>query len=273
MGTALIVNADDLGLHPRIDEGILRAHREGIVTSATVLVTGRSAAEAVARAREQGLPLGVHLCLSTRLTPALPVEQVRSLAPDGRFRASWAQLGFAWVAGRVRLSEVRAELAAQLNRCQALGFTPDHLDGHQHLHVLPGVSRIVSQLAAERNLPVRQPAESLRLSGLRHPFELAKAVGLSTLASRAGFTRQVPTVGLSDSGVLSEERLLAWLPRLSDGVYELGCHPGLAPDHVPEDPRWRYGWETELRALTSKRVREAIAERGIRLVSYAEAAV
>src|SRR6266852_1595874 len=81
----LVVNADDLGLHPQIDQGILRAHREGIVTSATVLATGSNARAAIAAARSQGLALGVHLCLTTRLPPAAPVDEVRSLAPDGRF--------------------------------------------------------------------------------------------------------------------------------------------------------------------------------------------
>src|SRR4051794_7455695 len=66
----LVINADDLGLHRELDAGILRAHREGIVTSATVLATGPSAAEAVERARGQGLPLGLHFSLSTRLLPA-----------------------------------------------------------------------------------------------------------------------------------------------------------------------------------------------------------
>ena len=85
----LIVNADDLGLHPRIDDGIFEAHSNGIVTSATVLITGRSAEKAVARAQQANLPLGLHLCLTSHLTPAAPTREVRWLAPGGRFRRSW----------------------------------------------------------------------------------------------------------------------------------------------------------------------------------------
>ncbi|MGA9524404.1 MAG: ChbG/HpnK family deacetylase, partial [Myxococcaceae bacterium] len=85
-GIRLVVNADDLGLHPDIDAGILRAHREGILTSASVLVKGTHAEVAVRRAREQGLALGVHLCLSTRLPPA--ASEVETVAPDGRMRAT-----------------------------------------------------------------------------------------------------------------------------------------------------------------------------------------
>ena len=87
----LVINADDLGLHPRIDEGILRAHAEGVVTSATVLATGPNVSDAVARARAQKLALGVHLCVTTHLQPAAPAHEVRWLAPGGRFRKDWKE--------------------------------------------------------------------------------------------------------------------------------------------------------------------------------------
>ncbi|NPC79577.1 ChbG/HpnK family deacetylase, partial [Pyxidicoccus fallax] len=84
--TRLVVNADDLGLHPALDAGILRAHREGIVTSATLLAMGPTAPEAAARARAQGLAVGLHLALSTRLPSAAPAGSVPSEAPGGRLR-------------------------------------------------------------------------------------------------------------------------------------------------------------------------------------------
>src|SRR5687768_7258432 len=123
----LLVNADDLGMDPRIDAGIFEAHTHGIVTSATVLVTGRSAPAAIETAKRANLALGVHLCLSTGLRPASPPEEVPALAPGGKFRPSWVQLSTAWLRGQIPHAEVDRELRAQLDRARALGFEPDHL--------------------------------------------------------------------------------------------------------------------------------------------------
>ncbi|MBF5042749.1 ChbG/HpnK family deacetylase [Aggregicoccus sp. 17bor-14] len=265
----LVVNADDLGLHPDIDAGILRAHREGVVTSATLLATGPSAEGAVQRARAQGLPLGVHLCLTTRLAPAAPPARVPSLAPGGRFRASWVQLSAAWARGSLRTDEVALELAAQLARARALGAEVDHLDAHQHLHLLPGVAAAVHALARAEGLPVRWPQERPRLRWLAAPGPALKTALLSGLArALPADVARLRAVGLFEAGRLTEPALLGVLERLPEGDWELGCHPGSREVQVPEDPTWRYGWEAELAALTSPRVRALLASRGIALTSY-----
>jgi len=270
--TRLVVNADDLGLHPALDAGILRAHREGIVTSATVLVMGPSAPEAVARAREQGLALGVHLALSTRLVPAAPPERVPTLAPGGRLRASWADFARAWLTGRVRGEELERELAAQLERARALGAEVDHLDAHQHLHLLPGVRPRVEALARRERLPVRWPDRLPHASWWRTPGPAVKTTLLTLLARAAprppAGVRRVSAGGVFEAGRLSESTLLALLGSLPPGDFELGCHPGEGHPHVPEDPVWTYGWQSELDALTSPRVRERARSAGVELTTY-----
>ncbi|RKH51474.1 ChbG/HpnK family deacetylase, partial [Corallococcus llansteffanensis] len=188
--TRLIVNADDLGLHPSLDAGILRAHRDGIVTSATLLATGPSAARAVGLARAQGLAVGVHLALSTRLACAAPAESVRTVAPDGRLRASWADFAKAWLTGQVRREELERELSAQLARARELGAQVDHLDGHQHLHLLPGVRSVVEGLAAREGLPLRWPDALPRASWLRAPGPALKTTVLAVLARTAPRVKQ-----------------------------------------------------------------------------------
>ncbi len=266
----LVVNADDLGLHPRIDEGILRAHSEGIVTSASLLVAGKTSPRAARAATEKGLPLGVHLCLTSHLTPSAAPSQVRWLAPGGRFRADWRELAAAWLSGLIPADEVELELSAQVDRAREQGVEPDHLDVHQHVHLLPGMARIVEGLAARLSLPLRWPAELPRPTWVRRPGAWAKTTVLSALglARPAREARRVRAVGLFDSGGLTEGRLLKLLGRLGDGDWELMCHPGLAPGAVPEDPAWRYDWEAELLALCSPRVRELLRKREITLVSY-----
>jgi predicted glycoside hydrolase/deacetylase ChbG (UPF0249 family) len=269
----LVVNADDLGLHPAIDSGILRAHREGIVTSATVLVTGRSAPEAIGQSRRQGLPIGVHLCLTTGLPPASDPKEARSLAPDGKFRASWKEVVVAWLSGSLRLNEVEREFRAQIALARKLGAEPDHLDGHQHLHVLPGIAAAVRRIAREEKLPVRWPRAAPSLGWIRRPGAALKTLliaGLSRLA-RDG-AAGLPGIGTFEAGALTETALLALLSRLTPGSYEIGCHPGETVGAVPEQPHWRYAWDQELRALCSPRVRGLVSARGIVLSSYAQIA-
>ncbi|WNG49343.1 ChbG/HpnK family deacetylase [Archangium minus] len=270
--TRLVVNADDLGLHPALDAGILRAHREGIVTSATVLVMGPDAPEAVGQAQAQGLALGVHLALSTRLPPAAPASHVPTVAPAGRLRASWADFARAWLTGQVRREELELELAAQVGRARALGAEVDHLDAHQHLHLLPGVRPLVEALARREGLPLRWPDRLPRVSWLRSPGPAVKTSLLSLLARVAPRpqpgVRRVSAGGVFEAGQLTESALLSLLESLPEGDFELGCHPGEGRPHVPEDPGWTYGWQSELDALTSPRVRARLEQLGVELTTY-----
>jgi predicted glycoside hydrolase/deacetylase ChbG (UPF0249 family) len=269
----LVVNADDLGLHPSIDRGILRSHREGIVTSATALVTGRSAPRAIAEAKAQGLALGVHLCLTTNLAPAAEPSRVRSLAPDGKFRPRWPQVLAAWGTGRIRLQEVDVEFRAQLALARKLGADPDHLDGHQHLHLLPGMVGIVKAIARDENLAVRWPVARPSIAWLLRPGSALKTAGVALLSQLAREDcAGLPGLGTFEAGALTEERLLGIISSLGPGDHEIGCHPGETADDVPEQPGWKYGWEDELKAVCSSRVRALIAERQIRLSSYADVA-
>lgn len=271
--TRLVVNADDLGLHASLDAGILKAHREGIVTSATLLAMGPTAREAASLAREQGLAVGLHLALSTRLAPAAPAHAVPTVAPEGRLRGSWADFAKAWLTGKVRREEVAQELDAQLQRARELGVAVDHLDGHQHLHLLPGIRPLVESMAAREKLPLRWPDALPRLGWLRTPGPALKTTLLTVLARTAPRAptgvRRVSAGGVFEAGKLDEAALLAALDALPSGDFELGCHPGEGAPHVPEDPAWTYGWQAELDALTSPRVRARLQARGIQLHSYA----
>ena len=268
----LVVNADDLGLHPRIDEGIFAAHTDGVVTSATLIAVGPTAAEAVRRAKQANLGLGLHLCLTTHLTPAAPASDVRWLAPGGRFRRNWAEFSAAWLSGLIPAEEVVVEFRAQVARARALGATFDHLATHEHVHLLPGMTSILEVLAAELSLPIRWPRERPTLHWLAHPRSATKSAVLGTLARikrPRGITR-VRAHGIFEGGRLTERRLLRLIDSLDEGDHEIVTHPGLEPGVVPQDPTWRYDWEQELQAVLSPRVRDAIARKGITLVTYSQ---
>uniref|UniRef100_A0A8C0DEK8 Carbohydrate deacetylase n=1 Tax=Balaenoptera musculus TaxID=9771 RepID=A0A8C0DEK8_BALMU len=135
----LVVTADDFGYCPRRDEGIVEAFLAGAVTSVSLLVNGAAAESAAELARRHRIPTGLHANLSEG-RPVGPARHGASslLGPEGFFLG---KMGFreAVAAGEVVLPQVRGELEAQLSRFrELLGRDPTHVDGHQHVHVLPG---------------------------------------------------------------------------------------------------------------------------------------
>jgi predicted glycoside hydrolase/deacetylase ChbG (UPF0249 family) len=266
----LVLNADDLGFHSRIDEGIFISHERGLLTSSTILASGPNFEQAIVRAKKAKLPLGVHLCLTSHLNPVAHPKEVRWLAPGGRFRKNWAELSTAWVSKLIPVQEVVHEFRCQVDKVKAAGIEVTHLDTHQHLHLLPGMTSIVEGLAAQLKLPIRWPTERPSARWVKDPASAVKSMLLTSLAflkPRSGVNR-VQAHGVFDSGRLNEKRLLRMLSKLTPGDHEIVMHPGLDPGVVSHDPTWKYNWESELEALVSPRVKMAIAQLGIELVSY-----
>jgi predicted glycoside hydrolase/deacetylase ChbG (UPF0249 family) len=264
----LIVTADDLGLHPRIDAGILRCHKEGIVTSASICPSGASFAEAARSARDTGLDVGVHLTLVGEV-PVSPPETLPTLAPGGRFPRGYAALFRRLLLGRIRTPELERELDAQVARVRDAGLEVSHLDSHQHVHLHPSLLPLTLRLA--RRFGIRALRAASRVSGLAgvRPALLAFFAHRAARHARAeGLKVPDAVLGLAETGGLSERRLLRLVEHLTPGTSELVCHPGSADDEVEATYEWHFHWDEEARALTSPRVREALAAKGIRLVRH-----
>src|SRR6185312_14625838 len=167
----LVVNADDFGLSPAISRGILRAHRDGIVTSTSLLgnVADLDGARALL-AQAPGLGIGVHLAL-TGGAPVSPADRVPTLlAPDGRFHARGQDFITAWMRGRVSPDDVQRELDAQVSRIREAGVAIDHLDTHRHLGFLPVVGRAVEEVARRHGLAgIRSAVERPTLAWVTEP--------------------------------------------------------------------------------------------------------
>ncbi len=270
----LIVNADDLGLCAEVNAGILRAHREGIVTAASLLATGRGFDNAVLRLRgAPRLEVGVHLAFVAERALSGPKNTL--CGPDGRLPPSAGAFARRWLSGRIRGEDLETEARLQIERIRAAGLVPSHLDSHQHVHLLPGVFERIADLATRFGIEtVRLPAERIPPGGVpaaRLP-RLPGLLALRLLCARARRRRRLPPplrfAGFLDGGHLTEERLLALLSGLEEGTTtELMCHPGLVPG-LPEVAAWGYGHEEELRALTSPRVRAFLARGGILLCGF-----
>lgn len=273
-GARLIVHADDFGLSEAVNRGVLAAHENGIVTSTSIMAGGDAFTHAVALAKSRpSLDVGVHLTL-TELRPV--ADSVPSLVErDGRFAPHAARFALRYLRGAVALADVRAELAAQIRRVREHGIAPTHLDGHQHVHVLPGIAGVVAELARENGIrAVRVPAERVRgymlgdLSRLKRVAEQLAVGALAGLSPLASLRRVDRFVGFYFGGRLTEQNLrtvLTHLPRRA--TVELMCHPGLDDPSSPHAD-WGYSWAAETAALSSPAIRGLLAERGVQLIGY-----
>ncbi len=229
---------------------------------------------ALAKSRPS-LDVGVHLTL-TEQRPLIDTAAAASLVgPDGRFPPHLVQFAARYLRGKIDLAAVREELDTQIRRVRDAGIAVSHLDGHQHVHVLPGIAAIVAELATKHGIgAVRYPAERVRaymLRSLRNARRLAEQVVLGLVCASSplrALRRSDAFVGFYFGGRLDEANLatvLAGLP--ARGTVELMCHPG-GDDERATEGYWQYSWAAERAALMSPRIRELVAARGAQLVSY-----
>lgn len=278
----LIVNADDFGLHPLINQGIIKGYREGFITSTSLMPSAPAFSQAVELAKAApGLGLGIHLTLVGGGEPLLPKAQVASLL-DGRGLFPQDYLAFArrFYGGAVKEGELEAELRAQIERVLATGLPVTHLDSHQHLHVLPGLSRLVLRLALDYGLKaLRIPAEPYGFRG-GCSAGLGRYVGKLGLSFWAGRARQAAArcglkfpshfYGMLAGGRLNPALVANILRALPEGSSELMTHPGLDSQALGQAFPWHYHWQDELAAYLDTENQALLQQSGIKLITFGE---
>jgi hopanoid biosynthesis associated protein HpnK len=264
----LIVTADDFGRCLPINEAVEDAHKNGILTSASLMVGGDAREDAVARAKATpSLAVGLHATLVDG-KPVLPPEQIADLLEaDGRFTSRVVAIGTRIYVDRKVQAQVRAELTAQFEAYAATGLPFDHVDSHHHYHLHPTVFAILLDLAIAFGVPaIRIPYEpplaSWRARGDRLGHRLATGLfhwrttrKMRIAANEAGLATNDRVFGFADSGRMDAASVAAFLDHLPDGVTELYCHPATHRwvDHpMPED----YRVVEEYRALIDPTVKE-----------------
>jgi chitin disaccharide deacetylase len=255
----LAVTADDLGLSAAVNKGILEAHRVGCVTSASLLVNAPGFSDAVTRLPEApDLSVGLHFNLTVG-SPVAAREDVATLV-DSRTGAFYPlpRLVRRTLAGLVRREEVAVECTAQLERARAAGITVTHIDGHQHVHVLPGVwGPVLARARQARIRAIRVPIEpygsrAFRTRAAIKQLCIRSAWRVAAAADAGDDVRVAHFRGMMIQGTphfLS--CLLAVLDRLPEGVTELMVHPGYAEDDPAGWDRQPAQREVELVALCS----------------------
>jgi hopanoid biosynthesis associated protein HpnK len=281
----LIVSADDFGMSSGVNRGILHAHREGILTDASLMVNGQAFEEAVALARATPtLSVGLHLMLVQGRATLAPREIPLLAGADGMFSMHPIRSGLRYFFTPGIRRQLEREVAAQLERFAAIGLPLSHVDGHLTIHMHPAVVAVLAANAARFGIrAVRLPREpllaALRFDGSHLARKLFEALAFACLSrharprlAAAGVRHPERMFGLHQTGHVSERYLLDVLARLPDGVSEIYCHAAFSDD---EARRWRppdYESERELEALTSPRVRAEAERLGVRLTSYRELA-
>ncbi len=286
----LIVNADDFGLTEGVDRAIIEGHRNGIITSATLMANGMAFDSAVAAS--SGVPalgVGVHLNL-TQGRPVCPASQVPSIVTsEGSFYSGPGILAWRILTRKVTPRDVECELRSQIEKIASAGIPITHLDSHKHIHLLPPLFDVVVRLAREYGIGrVRYPVEPAA-SGLgplkfgsggwpRRAKQYFLGRALSTLAAcqvkkleTAGLCRPERFYGLSQTGFLDAAILEQLLRAVPDGTSEMMCHPGYVDEALlGTRTRLRAQRETELDALTRPGIRQLAADLGIELISYGQ---
>lgn len=224
----LIVNADDFGQSPGINQGIIKTFEEGIVTSASLMVRYPAAKEAAAYARKNpALGVGLHVDLG-----------------------EWTYRNGEWIAlyevvSADDASEVEKEVARQLAAfCEATGHTPTHIDSHQHVHRQQNLRPVFVEMAKRLNVPLR---------------------GCGGNVSYCGDFYGQCFDGSPYHAAISVEGIEKIFSTLRDGITEMACHPGLDND---VETMYRTERELEVRSLCDPQVKEAAAAENIVFCSF-----
>ena len=265
----LIVNADDFGLSSSVNEAVIRAHRDGILTSASLMVNEAGFDEAVKLAKENPkLGVGLHLTLLMGHS-ALPSGKIPGLVNSrGEFSNNPVAVGMNYFFKRSLREHLRAEIHAQFEKFHKTGLPLDHVNGHLHFHLHPTIFKILMEDTEKfkiRHLRLTRDclARSRRMTQGKLFTRVTHAAIFEMLSSRArkplqqhGIKRAQITFGLLQDSRVDEKYVLKLLDILPPGDSELYSHPSLGE------------FKHEFDALISPRVKEQIKKLGIELIRY-----
>ncbi|HTJ94169.1 MAG TPA: hopanoid biosynthesis-associated protein HpnK [Pararobbsia sp.] len=259
--SGLIINADDFGLHSRVNLAVEQAFTHGVLTSTSLMVGAPAAAQAVEIAhRHPALRVGLHIVLADGRAVS-PVSSIASIVDKrGYFPDAMAREGVRFFFSPRARRELATEIRAQFEAFAATGLMLDHVNTHKHFHLHPTVLSLILSIGREFGMrSIRLPSEP----GAPWPLRPWLALTRVRLA-RAGIAHNRYVVGVRHSGAMDEQALLDALDALPDGLNEIYLHPAIKGDE-PITPTMReYRHVDELMALLSPRVKTALDELALR---------
>jgi len=277
-GKRLIVTADDFGMNLAVNEAVEQAYNDGILTCASLMMKGAATQDAIERARRmKGLGVGLHITLADG-RPTASRRTVRGLIDEeGRFRNDLVGSGIRWFFNPLIRLQLAREINAQFQAFVRTGLVLDHVNAHKHLHFHPTVAAMIISIGRRYGmLALRIPDEPRDVLMAAEPGGNIPNSRLGFIlrllrrrARRAKLAQNDNIFGLAWSGAMTEDRLLALIPHLPEGLNELYSHPANADAADIRRGVPTYKYREELAALMSPRVRQALIDNGITLVRFA----
>jgi len=271
----LIVTADDFGASREVNDAVEQAHRDGILTAASLMVAGDAAADAVARAHAlPTLGIGLHIVL-VEGRPLLPADRIPALVDaTGNFRTDMARAGVTIFASPAARRQLAAEIEAQFAAFAATGLPLDHVNAHKHFHLHPTIAGTILRIGKRFGMrAARAPIEPRRM--LRQVDGTDTAPRIETVWARlvrarlrrAGMLVPDQVFGLAWSGAMTADRVRGILERLPDGLTEIYIHPatGAYPGSAPG-----YDYRGELAALTDPLAKTILTRERVALGHFAD---
>uniref|UniRef100_E1T8M9 Hopanoid biosynthesis associated protein HpnK n=1 Tax=Burkholderia sp. (strain CCGE1003) TaxID=640512 RepID=E1T8M9_BURSG len=264
---ALIVTADDFGLHPRVNLAVERAHCDGVLTAASLMVGAPAASDAVQRARAlPRLRVGLHLVLADG-DPVTPRAGIATLVDEhGRFGNNMVLDGVRFFLLPYVREQLAREIRAQFEAFARTGLALDHVNTHKHFHLHPTVLGLILEIGRDYGM-----------KAMRLPFEANAPLWLKPWIAqlrarldRAGIVHNDYVVGIGQSGRMDEAAWLAALASLPAGVGEIYCHPAVAGERALTDGMRDYRHTEELAALLSPKVARAIQNLRAKVGGFAD---
>jgi len=246
----LIINADDFGLTPGVNQSIQKLHQAGALTSATLMATAKEFSDA---ARQTlllpSLGVGCHVVLVDGSPASLPTQIPALATQNSQFRPTLGGFVIDLVRGRIPEREIETEAVAQIRSLQQAGIKVTHLDTHKHTHMFARVLRPLLRAALICGIPaIRNPFEQQWAISATPNAPFARRLEVKALRTqRASFLKLVRQAGLATTdgavgvlatGTLDAETLRGLLSAIPDGTWELVCHPGY-PDSALDQVRTR----------------------------------
>jgi hopanoid biosynthesis associated protein HpnK len=266
----LIVTADDFGLSEGINQGIIDCSRNGIVTRASLIANGPSFDHAVSLAKQhKELRIGVHLTLIEEKPVSNP-ERIRSIVRthDANFYANYKQLIIRYFLNRVNPHEIYIEFEAQIEKILNAGLSINHVDSHQHLHMLPGIFSIVVTLAKKYGIrKIRFPCCRISRSNSVKETLVTLLGSINKSKLDGSFELTDYCFGLAESGNLHKNDLLRLISDGNCNTVEIIAHPGYADkSYRARYGYWMYKPEQEFAALTDQDVKNTVRSKGVELI-------
>ena len=278
----VIFNGDDFGLTSGINKGIIQSYQTGLLSSTSLVIGGEAFEEAIFLAKENpGLDIGVHLTLCDE-QPVVHDDDHLSTILEGSFFPSKEKILYLILTRKIDYSQVEIEWTKQIEKVLNTGILISHIDGHQYIHLFPGLFSICIRLAVKYRIPYVRTT-FLDLMSLEAGFKrliqwILMKLWIRCFVSRRlpSTVRSIPSIGfLKAGGKMKVDYVLKHIDRLVSNrlcnVVEVILHPGIGDEYTSRKYKhWYYNWDRDLELLIDKSLAKKLNHRAITITSYRE---